>query len=168
MSSATSARFEGRWCPLGSVNLGVNLSPDFQAATFLFDSLMAQVWDEAPGPSARAMTIRLPMLNNPDGVRVNQDLRGFVQADPGARITLTIESGGVAKVVDLAAARLPGSGGYGSDPGAGYNFMARVEAVVKPGWDYYATVVVTVERTAPGARAQLQLDSLDVSIVPPS
>lgn len=168
MSSATGARFEGRWCPLGSVNLSTNLSADSQAVTFIFDNFVAQVWDEAPGPAARAMTIRLPMVANPDGVRVNQDLRGFVQADAGARINLTIESGGVAKVVDLAAARLPGSGGYGSDPGAGYNFMARVETVVKPGWDYYATVVVTIEGGAPGARAQLQLDSLDVSILPPS
>lgn len=156
----STARFEGRWCPLGSINVATNISQDHQAATFLFEKFQVDAGGGAV-PPARVMTIRLPVVDNPNGARVTQDLRGFVQAEDGARVSLVIESGGAATIVDLNAARVPNQKAGGND------FHSRTEVEVKPGWDYYATIVLTAEANRYGARATLQLDSLDVSISPP-
>jgi hypothetical protein len=95
-------------------NLGfaVNVSPDAQAATILFDNLWVTVGPTQKGRTAtlnqtaiqtKLATLNIPYKTDQRSVTMTMDLRGFADADPAASVRLVACVGNATKVVDLSS-----------------------------------------------------------------
>src|SRR4051794_40694997 len=84
------------------VQIASGFSEDKQAVTVIFRNLQVGVGGQrGPLVGTRSVTMALPVENKDRGVRVTQDVRGFVEVHGKARAVLVVQAAGRTTVVDL-------------------------------------------------------------------
>ncbi len=178
-----------------TVQIASGFSPDKLATTVIFRNMDAAASRSSGNAvDSRIQTIKIPIDKNEKGIRLTQDVRGFVSRKGKAKATLVVQAAGKTTVVDLdkakspagatskpanaskavadsrksandAAANLPASA---ATPDGSFDFMTRIEANVPAGATYQITLMLLVERQGEAAdsEALLVVDSLDVELRP--
>ncbi|MEM7560246.1 MAG: hypothetical protein AAF394_14095 [Planctomycetota bacterium] len=152
--SKPNVKFKGFADLVDTVQIAQNFSDDSQAGTIIFRNLEAAT---NVGPvSTRVATLSIPLKGNDKSrVSVTQDIRGFVDADKGARASLVVQTGGNTKVINLKKSN-------------GNDFIERITTRLGHNDDLQITFFLLAERIDSGndeVGALLQIDSLDIQIV---
>ena len=132
-----------------------SISDDGQAATIIFDSLEVAVGGISKGPQVETQTLTIVMPVTQEGrPHVSQDVRGYFQADPGARCVLLYQAAGKTHVVDL-----PSVCGRDGD----YTFTTTT-TLPEGSTSFRATFFLLVDRDNddPETGAMLTVDTLDL------
>ena len=187
-----TSKFEKEIRLPSNIGFSPNVATDGQALTVLFENVVADLDFTQQGAIAthnqtaietKVCTVNIPYATDQRSVTMAMDLRGFVDADPGAIIRLVACAGGTTQVVDLSTdesntVKLKGTSKetiVAEHPGEEYgNFQDRVEFTVqthaaKPVCQ--VTLFLVVERntdSADSGGALLAMDSMDISIAKPS
>lgn len=174
-----------------NIGFSTNIAPDAQALTVIFENLIADL-DSAPQGArgtldqtaieTKVCTINIPYSTDQRSVTMTMDLRGFVDAEPGAIIRLVACAGGTTQVVDLSTdenntVKLKGKSKeaiVAEHPGEEFgDFQDRVELTVQTHAANpvcQVTLFLVVERntdTADSGGALLAVDSMNISIEKP-
>ncbi|WP_337177751.1 hypothetical protein [Paludisphaera sp.] len=162
---------------------GVNLSPDGLALTIMFNGkLVAEMSPESARDAAVTLTtlqipVTLPEPLNETFLGFTASLRGKIQKDVGARVSILLELGGVSRSIELpygqdrfgdfdealfsyqAVSTIPtfGNGEEGTVPGQ----------QLPPARHYTAVLVITAQRRSATDTALVEVDSMDVEIIAP-
>lgn len=158
--STSSAEFKKAAILDNSVVVSSSLSPDRKAASVLFTNLSARLSTLQKGPAiaTREISFRLPVEDTKTELRLKQDIRGFVQCQPGATAVAFIRLGGATNLVNLSTVCQEGK-----------EFVETFYVTLAPGTDYQGTVFLVVDRSdsCGTQEAQLTIDSIDIVHVAP-
>lgn len=155
---APKANFEGNAEFLEAPAVATSVSQDGQTAGLLFRNveISLEEFKEKPYVSQRVFSVETPVkyADPKNEVYVKQDLRGFAQADKGARAVVIMHSAGHTSVIDVS-----------KNSQKGDDFFFSTTGKLAAGSDYLATFILVLEKdtNAGEAGGLIQLDSLDLS-----
>jgi hypothetical protein len=151
------ANFKEAACLEKTVNIGSTISADGQAATITFDDLavgLGQVKKQSLESTLTASLI-ITMDQNDTEISVQQEIRGSVSIDPGARIALVTHLPSQTILVDLL-----------EGPCANAKFFRRFVSTLPAGGDYRTSFFLLADRNSddPEAGVLLTIDKVDIEL----
>jgi hypothetical protein len=151
------ANFKEAACLEKTVHIGSSISEDGQAATITFDDLavgLGQVKRQSLKSTLTASLV-ITMDQNDTEIPVQQDIRGCVSIDPGARAALVAHLPGQTILVDLL-----------KGPCSNTNFSRQFVSTLPAGGDYRTSFFLLADRNSddPDAGVLLTVDKLDIQL----
>jgi hypothetical protein len=146
------AKFKGFVRQENVIRFSQAFSPDDQAVTLLFENLLAGVGGrDRTLVATQVASFTLPVSDSATALRVQLNIRGYVQTQPGTRAVLVAHLGDT-----TALASLPADADYQQD----------LEATLPAGVDVQTSLFLLAERNAANENlgALLTVDSLDLSL----
>jgi hypothetical protein len=184
--AADPSRF-GKPCPVTSIGLAADaithsadISPDGRAITILFDKSMQFNIDDSSLTKTWAAAIQIPqtLQKMPPTIVFMAFVQGFVAKDPATRIVVSLDMGGVNRVVEfpfgdkaghesdwdaMVLSSLPTVVEHGTTPAGGETSTTKI---LDLGF-YPVAIAVTIQRATPKDQAILSVSSIDIETLTP-
>ncbi|MBM3242571.1 hypothetical protein FJZ31_40440 [Candidatus Poribacteria bacterium] len=142
------------------VQIASNISEDGQAVGIIFQNLEISLGGYKRGPlvTTRVVSITIPIAESDTDILVQQDIRGSVSVDQGARAILVAHLSGKTNLIDLPKHTCNHE-----------DFQYSFDSTLPAGVDYQATFFLLVERDSndEDLGVHLVVDSLDIELGQP-
>ena len=159
LATVSSAEFKHGALLDNSVVVSSTLTPDRKTASIIFTNLSVQLSSSQKGPAlvTKEISFRLPMDDTNNKLQLKQDLRGYVQCQPGVNVVALIRLGGATNIVNLCTSACQ----------EGKEFIETLYVTLAPGTDYQGTIYLLLERNEINAtqQAQLSIETIDIALV---